>query len=192
MSKKWFLVCIGVIIAVTVGTLVFYLNRSIKEVYLSNSVIEIDSQFNSKIRTVDGALTMISPKGWAIIPGDDPELVDFMGPDIISTQGLSTEYRCKIAASSSAIPTDINAIKESLAQVPDNQDVQRNEIVDSSLSGYGSVTNIFQSAEVGFTETVYVPLESKLYFFSVYSDPKDEKICGNAFRDFLSNISISR
>lgn len=192
MSKKWFLICIGAVIVVAVGILLFDLNRPIKEAYLSNNVIEIDSQLSSKIRTVDGALSMTAPKGWAIIPGDDPELVDFMGPDVISTQGLSTEYRCKIAASSSATVTDINAIKESLAQAPDNQDVQRNEIADSSLSGYGSVTNIFQSTEIGFTETVYVPLDSKLYFFSVYSDPKDEKICGDAFRDFLSNVSIGQ
>jgi len=143
MSKKWFLVCIGAVIVVAAGILVLDLNRPIKEAYLSNNVIEIDSRLNSKIRTVDGALSMVAPKDWEIIPGGDPELVDFMGPDIISTQGLSTEYRCKIAVASSATATDINAIKESLAQVPDNQNIQRNEIVDSSLSGYGGVTNIF-------------------------------------------------
>lgn len=131
------------------------------------------------------------PEGWMVqLPTHEQEPISFYSPELVQG-GQGEEYMCKIEASVSDEPVDIETLRGKWEE--DTREwytVIKDEYSVIDIQGYQALKNISETVEGGFSINIAIPTEKKLYGFVVYAYPQNQGKCSQEFEKFLATVLI--
>lgn len=202
MSKK-IIVLMGIVMCVVVSAGIFYWNSQNQEPEVKGSpddyvVVESELEQAEQGRYVENkkaGLKVRIPDGWTEEKMDVMEgSMVFYSPDVEGIREGSIrpplKKGCVIEVAIIYEKMSFDEIKEEVKQLHDDPDTKLDEFEMINIKNLSALKNKFENEILGHAVAVYIPNESLVYSFCIYTAPEDIEKCSQEFNMFLENIVI--
>ncbi len=193
MSKKTTIILITIIALIFISGGVYLWQSQEKESSLeSMDYIQIKDTPEGKIveNTKEG-ISMKVPEGWKVeLPTSEQESVSFYSSEIVQGEE-GEEFMCKMTSSVSREKTDITKLQNEISfNTSELFTVKSHQFEIVEVTGIKALKSVLNTFETGYSITVNVPFNDRLYTFIVYAASNYEEKCSQEFNEFLKTVSI--
>jgi len=192
MQKKTIIFIIISVLLLISGGVYLWWSQEKESSLTSVDYIQIKDTPEGKIveNTKEG-VSMKVPEGWEVqLPTNEQEPVSFYSPEVVQGEE-GEEFMCKITSLVSREKTNIIKIQNEINyNISELFTIKSHNFEIIEVTGIKALKSVLNTFETGYSITVNVPFNDRLYTFIIYAASNYEEKCSQKFDEFLKTVSI--